>query len=150
MTQRIDEVSAEAALTGQHCETVRTGAVALNGVAEELQHSVVRVVRSSTAEVDRRAQQRYQVNLPCRLSGDFGMHNARVIDLSSGGAAVVDAPKLAAGTRGRLEMDRVAMPLAFIVRSAGDRLIHLSFELDAAGTDDLAREFAQLGFRLAA
>jgi methyl-accepting chemotaxis protein len=151
MNRRIEEVSAEVERTGGHCETVRVGAVALNGVVEELKHSVVRVVRTSTAEVDRRAQRRYQVNLGCRLSAeDFGVQSARVIDLSLGGAAVSDAHPLPAGTRGRLEVDRIAMPLPFIVQSADGMLTHVTFELDASGTAGLARMLEQMGFGRAA
>jgi methyl-accepting chemotaxis protein len=151
MNRRIEEVSSEVERTAQHSETVRSGAVALNGVVAELQHSVVRVVRTSTAEVDRRAQRRYQVNLGCRVSGgDFGVHSARVIDLSVGGAAVSDAQALPAGTRGKLEVDRIAMALPFIVRSIDGRLTHLTFELDATGTDGLARMLEQMSFGRAA
>jgi hypothetical protein len=130
---------------------VRAGAVALNGVVEELKHSVVRVVRTSTAEVDRREQQRYQVNLGCRLSGgDFAMHSARVIDLSVGGAAVIAASTLPVGTRGRLEVDRIAMPLPFVVLSTDSKMTHVTFELDADGTARLTRMMEQMGFRRAA
>jgi methyl-accepting chemotaxis protein len=151
MTRRIEEVSAEVEQTGQHCETVRTGAVALNGVVEELKLSVVRVVRTSTADVDRRAQPRYQVNLTCRLSGgDFAAHSARVIDLSAGGAAVSEAQMLPVGARGQLEVDRVAMKLPFVVLSTNDGLTHVTFELDSAGTEELARKLEQMNLRRAA
>ena len=56
MTERTTEVSAEAEQTGQRsrrrCGTTRR---ALNTAVGELRHSVIRVVRTSTAEVDRRA-----------------------------------------------------------------------------------------------
>jgi methyl-accepting chemotaxis protein len=151
MTRRIEEVSAEVEQTGQHCESVRTGAVALNGVVEELKHSVVRVVRTSTAEVDRRAQPRYQVNLTCRLSGEgFAAHSARVIDLSAGGAAVAGAPTITAGARGRLEVDRIAMPLPIVVLSTSEGLTHVTFDLDSAGSEELARMLEHMDFRRAA
>ena len=151
MNRRIEEVSSEVERTAQHSETVRTGAVTLNGVVEELRHSVVRVVRTSTAEVDRRAQRRYQVNLSCRLSGGaVGMHSARVIDLSVGGAAISEGQMLPAGIRGRLEVDQIAMPLPFRVLSTDGRLMHVTFELDAEATDRLAGMLEQMGFRRAA
>jgi hypothetical protein len=125
--------------------------VALNSVVEELKHSVVRVVRASTADVDRRAQQRYQVNLPCRLTaGAFGAHSVRVIDISLGGAAVIGAPDLPVGTRGKLEVDRIEMPITFAVRSTADSMTHLAFELDAMDKSNLARMLDQAGFRRAA
>jgi methyl-accepting chemotaxis protein len=150
MNRRIDEVSSEVEQTAHHSETVRTSAVALNGVVEELKHSVVRVVRTSAAEVDRRAQRRYQVNLACRLSSGAGVHSGRVIDLSAGGAAVSEAPMLTPGTRGRLEVDRIAMPLPFAVLSTDGKLTHVAFELDAEATERLARLLDQMGMHRAA
>ena len=55
MTSRTTEVSAEAEQTGIHAADVRENAVALNTAVGELRHSVIRVVRTSTPEVDRRA-----------------------------------------------------------------------------------------------
>jgi len=89
--------------------------------------------------------------LGCRLSGgDFGVHSARVIDFSVGGAAISDAHTLPVGTRGSLEVDRIAMPLPFVVRSVDGNLMHLTFELDAQGTDGLTRMIEQMDFRQAA
>jgi len=46
---------------------VRDNVVALNKAVEELRHSVIRAVRSSTSDVDRRQTQRYPVDLAARL-----------------------------------------------------------------------------------
>ncbi len=54
MTRRISEVSSESQQTGQRSAQVRDHTVALDTMVGELKHVVVRIVRSSTEEVDRR------------------------------------------------------------------------------------------------
>ncbi|HTI83165.1 MAG TPA: cache domain-containing protein [Acetobacteraceae bacterium] len=54
MTSRVTEVTAEAEQTGKHATEVRDDAAGLNIAVSELRKSVVRVVRTSTDEVNRR------------------------------------------------------------------------------------------------
>lgn len=120
MTLRINEVSAEAERTGQRSSLGREDTASLNTMVGELKLSVVRVVRTSTAKVDRRQQERYPANLGCRISvAGLGMREARISDLSEGSAAVSGAPTVAIGARGTLEVDRINMKLPFIVRGPG-------------------------------
>ncbi len=63
MTTRATEVLGEARETGRHAAEVRDSAAGLNDAAQELRHSVIRVVRTSTAEVDRRQALRHAVDL---------------------------------------------------------------------------------------
>jgi methyl-accepting chemotaxis protein len=130
MTRCIGEVSNEAAKTGQHATAVRDTAAGLTRQVEELRHVVVRVVRTSTAEVDRREAPRERVDLPCRLNVAGGSHAARAIDLSVGGAAVAGGPPLTPGARGTLELEGVRVPLPFVVRAQADGVLRLAFDLD--------------------
>jgi methyl-accepting chemotaxis protein len=54
MTSRTNAVSTAAAGTGQHAADLRDNTLALNEAVEALRHSVIQVVRTSTAAVDRR------------------------------------------------------------------------------------------------
>ena len=138
MSRRISEVSTEAELTGQRSDQVRDGSIALNKVADALKRSLIRVVRTSTADVNRRGHVRYRVDLGCRLSVDGrGAESARVADLSVGGAAIIGAADLAAGTHGIIEVDGIAMSLPFIVLSVDGALTHMNFELDPASASKL-------------
>jgi methyl-accepting chemotaxis protein len=132
MTRRIDEVSGEAGKTGEHAAGVRDHAAGLTRQVEELRHVVVRVVRTSTTDVDRRLMPREQVDLPCRLNVRGGSHAARVIDLSLGGAAVRGGPELQPGDRGTLALDGVGLALPFEVRAQVDGVPRLAFVMDAA------------------
>jgi methyl-accepting chemotaxis protein len=151
MTRRVKEVSAEAEQTGQHSVEVREDTIALTTVVEELKHSLIRVVRTSTAEVNRREHVRYNVDLACRLTiGGLGVHSARVTDLSAGGTAVARAPALQPGTRGTIEVDRVQMKLPFIVLSGDSEMVRLNFELNAADVAKFEQMLERLGLPQAA
>ncbi|HEX3398780.1 MAG TPA: methyl-accepting chemotaxis protein, partial [Acetobacteraceae bacterium] len=133
MTSRTSDVSAEAVGTGRHASELRDNTVALNGAVAELQHSVIQVVRTSTADVDRRQTQRRTVDLPARLSiVGHGEATAQVTDLSEGGACIRSAPLVPEGTRAVLRIDAVAAPLPCVVRARDDDGMHLAFALDVA------------------
>ena len=57
----------------------------------------------------------------------------RVTDLSEGGARIADGPAMAAGASGTLTLNNGGGPLPFVVRHAGDGLLHVAFRLDQAG-----------------
>jgi methyl-accepting chemotaxis protein len=136
MTMRATEVLGEASETGRHATAVREGAASLNDAVAAVRHSVNRVVRTSTAEVDRRHAARYAVDLPCRvwIVGQ-GEQAACVTDLSEGGAAIRDAPSAPEGARGTLSLADLGCALPFTVHSVDDRIMRVGFELDesAAG-----------------
>jgi len=150
MSNRTEEVSAEAGETGTHAGEVRDHAFALDGAMEELRHSVIKVVRTATPEVDRRAEQRFVLDLPCRLAVGGQSHAARITDLSDGGAAISGAPAMPPGTRGSLSADAVGIALPFTVRGVDGTLIHLAFELDAAAAARFKGTAARLIQRRAA
>jgi methyl-accepting chemotaxis protein len=138
MTSRTNEVSREAVGTGRHAVDVRDNTVALNHAVEELRHSVIKVVRTSTAEVDRRQNGRHKVDLVGHLSVvGHGEHLARVLDLSEGGAHIRSSPGLPAGGRGMLRLDGVDVPLPCVLRDAAGGELHLVFELDEAAAGAL-------------
>ncbi len=151
ITGRIAEVSSEAEETGQHAANVQTGAAELAELVSELRRTVMRVIRTSTTEVDRRASQRYAVDLPGRLTvPGHGVLKARVIDLSDGGARIRGEAKLADGARGTLSLDGVGAALAFTVRHVDGGVLDVAFELDQKATAALRSVLERLGSRPAA
>jgi hypothetical protein len=112
----------------------------------DLKQSVVRVVRTSTEDVDRRRTRRYPTDLAGRLTLASGVeHGVRLADLSEGGATLHDAPDLPAKTRGTLSLAEVPFALPFMVRDGRDGTLNLAFTLDAAS----AETFAPIPGRLA-
>jgi methyl-accepting chemotaxis protein len=132
MQARTAEVSEEARKTGGHAALVRSNAAGLDVATEELRHSVIRAVRTSTKEVDRRGGARFDVDLGCRLSVEGRTYDARVADLSDTGAHLRGAPVLRPGVRGSLDIDGVGFSLPITVRFGEADSLRLSFELDGA------------------
>jgi methyl-accepting chemotaxis protein len=145
MTDRTAEVSSEAEQTGKHAAEVRENAVGLNSAVADLGHSVIRVVRTSAAEVDRRQDHRYPDDLACRICIAGHTSTARLADLSEHGALVKGGPAIPVGTRGTLAMDSVDFALPFTVRAAEADALHLAFDLDEA----TAAQFRPIPERLA-
>jgi methyl-accepting chemotaxis protein len=129
MGSRIAEVSGEAEQTERCALSVRENAAALEVAVADLRRAVVRVVRTSTAEVDRRGLPRHPADLPGRVITDTGTHPATIVDLSATGAQFRDAPPLPQGARGRVSLDGLREPLPFVVRSGDDRgRLHVEFD----------------------
>jgi methyl-accepting chemotaxis protein len=133
MSTRTAEVLTEAAQTSHRVGVVLVDINALNTSAEELRMAVVRVVRTSTHEVDRRRAMRYATEQPAKLIVDGENHEVRLVDLSDGGGRVRANLALPVGARGTLTLDGV-VPLPFRVVSAGRGMLHLEFILDAAAS----------------
>jgi methyl-accepting chemotaxis protein len=150
ITGRTGEVSSEARETGQRAEAVSENTGALNIAVGELKRSVIRVVRTSTAEVDRRASKRYLVNMPCRVALGSGTHAATVADLSDGGASIQGLPQFSAGTVGTLTMDGVPSALKFVVSAYEDGRLHARFDLEPAVQAAFRGTAERLGRRIAA
>ena len=131
MTSYVDAVSAEAEQTGRHATLVCEEASSLNTAVGDLRHAVIRVVRSSAAQLDRRGDPRHPVDVACVVSIGEQTVPARVVDLSTGGAHLRDGPKAAVASRGTLMLDGVDLRLPFVVRSVEDGGLHVAFELDA-------------------
>ena len=69
-------------------------AAGLNKAVVELRQAVIRTVRTSTTEMDRRTTRRHQVDLPCRLSvPGQAAFPARLNNIPIGGAACAAAPR---------------------------------------------------------
>ena len=131
MTGRTVEVSAEAVRTGEQAAEMEQNTSALAADVADLRRTVVKVVRTSAADVDRRASIRHEMSLPCRIMAGGGSHAARVTDLSTGGARIEDGPVLGVGDRGSLDINGVGFHLPFRVRHAEAGILHVALDLDA-------------------
>jgi len=150
MTTRTTQVSAEAGKTGCHAAEVRENATGLSDAMGELRHSVIRVVRTSTAEVDRRGNPRRTIDLACRLMIGGQNYTAQVVDLSETGARVHGAPESQPGLRGTLALGGVDYSLPFIVRRSEHGALGLEFALDNATAAAFSETLGRLSQRRAA
>ncbi len=151
MNSRVTEVSSEAQRTGELAVAVRDDATSLAEAVGELKRTVVRVVRTSTDDVDRRIFQRHAAAMPCSVTvAGHGTHTGRVIDLSEAGARISGLPALAVGTRGAIGLDGVGAPLPFVVRRDDGDAIGIALEPTDAGAAQLRALLTRLASRQAA
>ncbi|MEJ0019094.1 MAG: cache domain-containing protein [Acetobacteraceae bacterium] len=152
MTSRTDDVSREARHTREQAGQMQANTEVLDSAVIDLRHSVIRIVRTSTAEVDRRRHSRHAVDLPCRVAiGSAEASPAQLVDISLGGAAIHNAPAAQQGMRGTLDAGAIGFPLRFTVRTVDARGdTHVIFELDEATTGRLAPVIEKLARKSAA
>ena len=132
MTGRTGEVSVEAEQTGRDAETVLANSEQLAAAVSELRQALVRVIRTSTTEVERRLAARHPTDLPCRIAVAGGAPaSARLVNLSAGGARVEDGPALGIGAGGTLTVEGLGVGLAFKVRAADRGGLSLAFTPEA-------------------
>ena len=126
-TARISDVSAEVETLHSHASRVHENAVALAVDVEGLQRSLVRTVRTSAPEVNRRSEPRTPMRVLARIAlAGRGEQDVMVADLSPGGAALEEAPSAAVGTHGMLRLAGAA-PVAFVVRSTEAGVLRVAF-----------------------
>jgi methyl-accepting chemotaxis protein len=151
VTSRITEVSTEADRTGRRAVDVQNNIASLAASVGELGHTVIRVVRTATVDVDRRQSHREQTVLACSLElAGGGTHAARVVDISEAGAWIQAGPAMQAGDRGTLRLDGADVSVPFTVRGGEDGNAHLAFAVDAAATASLRTMLERLPRRIAA
>ncbi|WP_353861408.1 cache domain-containing protein [Azospirillum formosense] len=138
VSSRIAHVSEEAAVTGSRADEVRRVASDVAGSIDHLREMLVRAVRTATPEVDRRRAPRFEVNLPCTISGAVGSLSGQLTNLSEGGATIRGLDRTQVGSRGVLTIPGCTVSIPFAVLGGKEQDLHVRFEL----TPDVADRFA--------
>jgi len=147
MALQIEEVSLEAQSAGAISREVDALAQEVGGHIATLSHTLVRVVRTSTEEVDRRTKPRYAVDLPVEVEHMGRKIAARIRNLSEGGAMLANL-NLDTGVV-ILRLQSVGDLKSEVLSHRGD-LTHVKFRPTEAQTQLLARLMKTAGDRLAA
>ena len=121
----IASVSADAAETGGQAGDVRVASTDVAHSIHELRQVLVRVVRTSTKEADRRICPRVAVSTPCTVTLGGQTFEGRLVDISGGGAAVEGIEECRPGLQGRLAV--AGGGIAVEVRKWEDGSLHLVF-----------------------
>lgn len=125
---RIATVSNEARNAGEEAVRVSRQTKQVAAAIQELRQTLVRVVRTATADVDRRANERLTVQRPVSLQ--VGVERiAAVLQNISVGGALVDGVGLPSQTRGRLDINDGGQSLDFAVVSQNGTAISMRFIL---------------------
>ncbi|PWC33123.1 methyl-accepting chemotaxis protein [Azospirillum sp. TSO35-2] len=142
VSHRIAAVSAEAGRTGEQAAQVKSGSSDVARSIESLRQVLVRVVRTSTGDADRRRKPRYRVEEAGTLLVGGERLSVTVRNLSIGGAMIDPVTGAGghslAGMTGHLRLDRHGAEAAVVVKAVEHNRIHLAF--DAEG---MRRDFAK-------
>jgi methyl-accepting chemotaxis protein len=133
VASRITEVSQEAATTDAAAGTVRTASHGLADAVTALRTTLVRVVRHSAEEAEKRPARRFVLDRDAMAETKAGHKRVRVENISEAGVTLAGLDAHTA--RGVLVLDGLRLP--FHGLKATDRHLHAAFELDEA----TAREF---------
>ncbi len=119
VTERIGAVAGEAATTGKQAAMVETLLEAMAEQVAELGHVLTRVVRTSTPDVNRRTNRRFQIGTRVKVTGPDGESEGELADISVDGARVVGLSGVSAGQRCTLVVDGMALLVTALERENG-------------------------------
>jgi len=139
MSARNGEVSTQAEQAGRYADEVLANTTVLDSSIKDLRRTMVGIVRTSTAEVDRRIFQRVDSREACRveLSGRASQ-NAQIVNISQGGARLEGVGDVALGARGDLRLAGIAAPIGFNVVGTEDGMVRVAFTSNEAVPELLA------------
>jgi methyl-accepting chemotaxis protein len=138
VSAKITFVSRDAASVNERAASMRQAISSVASNLTTLQSVLIRAVRSSTAEVNRRTSQRYPTDVTVAVTdGTQKVHTTSLVDISEGGAWIRCAPQIQVGERAVLRISGLKMPLPFEVRSLNGKDAHVCFSLDADQREEL-------------
>ena len=144
VSRRTDDVRAAASESDRQSNMVQQTALTLEDAVQILRGTVIRVVRTSAEEVNRRMNQRHQVDLPARLClPDRPERQVRLGDLSLAGAMVLNTDDVALGEQARLIVEGITLDVTFRV-SDGKGRSGVSFTPDPETAERLAALIGRL------
>jgi chromosome segregation ATPase len=130
VSSKISNVGRDAGSVDDRAAEVRNaiGSVASN--LSSLRSILVKVVRTTTTEANRRQGPRFRANGAVRMSGP-GMDRLKavLVDISEGGAWVRVDQNLNMGAMGKIQLDGFAWDLPFTVRARENDALHIEFNL---------------------
>ncbi len=142
---RIADVSNEAAATGDRAGTVRVTAADVATSVTDLRSVLVRVVRTSMAEVDRRLAQRFRTDAMGTITIDGRRHDVTLRDLSIGGALLSPVAGIDRSTRGKLSVASLSLEIGFQTLDTGEEGLHLLFTTQGDEQAALTQALRRLG-----
>ena len=127
VAERIAQVSTEARDAGERAKRTRTETASLAANADQLTQQVVRILRTSVPEVNRRADVRKPAEGEVLLTIGGTRQQTRLADVSAGGLGVRSALAANPGDRGTALMPNGGAAVPVEVRSVRDGRTGLAF-----------------------
>ena len=141
VSSRISEVSAEASGTGRLAAEVGDLAEKVAAAVRDLRLVLVEVVRTSTADVDRRTSKRHPVKADVSFRYGGKSLRARLENVSESGALLFTNETVAVGGKVDIDVPSIGKPVRATVRNVSDGSVSVEFEgvkLDEAQIKRLA------------
>jgi methyl-accepting chemotaxis protein len=130
VASRIAEVSTEASTTADRARTATTLATEVDDLVSTMRSTVIRALRTSVDQIDRRKAPRYPVSLDAEIETGGERHPVRVTNLSRGGAQIMH--EIPGDQRGFISISGLGAPrIEFQVVASGGGRSHVRF----AGND---------------
>jgi methyl-accepting chemotaxis protein len=139
MTNRTAEVSTEAAQTGHRAVDVLENTIVLNASVETLRRAVIHVVRTSSAEVDRREYRRRPCLADATVDGQGQSAKAVIRDIAESGCLVETPLRCQAGQQIELALSRFGIRMKGSVVHASDGRLRMAFVGDGLPAGDADR-----------
>ena len=130
VSSKIESVSLDAdKLNSRAAEVQQTIAGAADSVAS-LRSILVKVVRTSSEETNRRVSERYEVDIPAVIESSGRKVPSRILNISERGAKITCVPGVALGTVGTISIQGMSQPLTFVVRGGTRDSASLEVEVE--------------------
>jgi methyl-accepting chemotaxis protein len=132
VAEQIASVSRDAAETGRRASEIRDGSAEIASKVDDLRATLVRVIRTSTSGVDRRASSRIPIDRQGTLTVNGQRSMLTVRDLSTGGAMLEGAVgSLPINGSARLSIDGYSSEFAGYIARVDGATALLRFEMTA-------------------
>lgn len=135
ISSKIALVGRDAGAVNDHSVGVRDAVRAVAANMAGLRERLVRTVRTSAEEANRRSEERYRIRRPVQIIGsDSRLSAGRLINISKRGAGLEVDSDLEISSDGRLRIDGLAVELPFVVRGRSKAMVGVEIEFTALGT----------------
>ena len=135
VSSKIQNVSREADSVGTRSAEVREAISCMGASLAELKRILVRVVRTSTADADRRKAPRYPVKAGVEVADGLNRRvPATLIDASEGGAYLKCDGEMRQGESGTIRFEGFGSALAFTVKFRDAGGVHVEFRFQGNET----------------
>jgi methyl-accepting chemotaxis protein len=129
VSAKIVNVSRDAKSVDTRAGEVRSAITGVSSNLSSLQSVLVKVVRTTAADADRRQWQRFKSNLSIRVTGrGRGDMQAKLVDISAGGAWIRCEPGPSIGESGAMTIAGFDRELPYTVRGREADAIHVEFD----------------------
>jgi len=151
VSSKIANVSHSADALNECSADVKSSISRVSSNISELRSILVRVVRTSTEDANRRSQRRYPLDLPASVALNGKSIATRLVDISEDGAWINGAIDIQVGTKGAIHIQGFPESLPFVVRLQEANGLHLQFALDERLRDEFLPWFStRVGAKTAA